>query len=46
MAGQLQLLSQLGFALALGMMMDTFVIRPLLLPAFASLTGRTGKAPR
>jgi RND superfamily putative drug exporter len=42
MAGQLSLLTQLGFALALGMLMDTFVIRPLVLPAFASLTRRTG----
>ena len=44
MVGELKLLTQLGFALALGMIIDTFVVRPLLLPAFATLTGRTGKA--
>jgi RND superfamily putative drug exporter len=43
MAGNLALLVQLGFALALGMLIDTFVVRPLLLPSFATLTGKTGK---
>ncbi len=43
MAGHLALLTQLGFALALGMLIDTFIVRPLLLPSFAALTGRTGK---
>jgi uncharacterized membrane protein YdfJ with MMPL/SSD domain len=33
----------LGFAFAAGMLLDTFVVRPLLLPAFAVLTGRTGR---
>ena len=42
MAGELKLLHQLGFAMALGMLIDTFVMRPLMLPAFACLTGRTG----
>lgn len=37
MAGDLKLLHQLGFAMATGMLMDTFVVRPLLLPAFAAL---------
>jgi len=41
MAGDVQALVQLGFALALGMLIDTFLIRPLLLPAFIVLTGRT-----
>ena len=45
MAGDLQLLRQLGFAFALGMLIDTFLVRPLLLPAFVAATGRTGKAP-
>jgi RND superfamily putative drug exporter len=44
MAGELKLLRELGFALAAGMLIDTFVARPLLLPAFVALTGRTGKA--
>jgi uncharacterized membrane protein YdfJ with MMPL/SSD domain len=43
MAGNLALLVQLGFAMALGMLIDTFVVRPLLLPSFAALTGKTGK---
>jgi len=46
MAGELQLLRQLGFALSVGMLIDTFIIRPLLLPAFVALTGRTGRATR
>ena len=46
MAGDLTLLVQLGFALALGMLIDTFVVRPLLLPAFAVITGRTGRRAR
>ena len=44
MAGDFKLLHQLGFALALGMLLDTFVTRPLVLPAFAALTRRTGRA--
>ena len=46
MAGELKLLVQLGFALALGMLIDTFIVRPLMLPSFVALTGRTGKIPR
>ncbi|MCY2931787.1 MAG: MMPL family transporter [Planctomycetota bacterium] len=42
--GDITLLTQLGVAMALGMLIDTFVVRPLLLPAFAALTGRTGSA--
>jgi len=44
MVGDLTLLVQLGFALSLGMLIDTFLVRPLLLPAFVVLTGRTGRA--
>jgi len=44
MAGDLQLLRQLGFTLATGMLIDTFLVRPLLLPAFAAKARRTGKA--
>ena len=46
MAGDLQLLRQLGLALALGMLIDTFLVRPLLLPAFAAATKRTGRTIR
>ncbi len=43
MAGQIELLHQLGFSLALGMLIDTFIVRPLLLPAFATIFKRTGR---
>jgi RND superfamily putative drug exporter len=41
MAGDVTVLVQLGFAFALGMLIDTFIVRPLVLPAFIVLTGRT-----
>ncbi len=43
MAGELPLLRQLGTAFAIGMIIDTFITRPLLLPAFATLFKRTGR---
>lgn len=46
MAGSLVLLTQLGFALALGMLIDTFIVRPLMLPAFCVITGRTGRSSK
>jgi putative drug exporter of the RND superfamily len=39
MASDVTLLVQLGFAFSLGMLIDTFIIRPLLLPAFIVMTG-------
>jgi RND superfamily putative drug exporter len=42
--GDIVLLQQLGTAFAIGMIIDTFVTRPLLLPAFAARFKRTGKA--
>ncbi len=45
-SGDLALLRELGFAFALGMLLDTFIVRPLMLPAFAVLTGRTGRPLR
>jgi RND superfamily putative drug exporter len=41
MAGDVQLLLQLGFAFALGMLLDTFIVRPLLLPSLILISGRT-----
>ena len=45
MAGDVRTLVQLGFAFALGMLIDTFIVRPLLLPAFTILTHRTPQKP-
>lgn len=44
--GSVQLLQQLGLALGMGMLVDTFIVRPLLLPSFAALFKRTGKTTR
>ncbi len=45
MAADISLLVQLGFAFVIGMLIDTFIVRPLLLPTFIILTRRTlGKA--
>lgn len=46
MAGDIKLLVQLGFAFALGMLVDTFIVRPLMLPAFILLTGRVVNTSR
>ncbi len=46
-AGKLALLQQTGFALALGVLIDTFLVRPLLIPSFflAARRRRTRRAP-
>jgi len=40
MAGEIAFLTQLGFAVAVGVLMDTFIVRTVLDPALAALFGR------
>ena len=40
MAGGVQLLSQIGFTIGMGLLIDTFVVRTLVVPAGATLLGR------
>ena len=44
-AGGLSLLQELGFTLAVGVLIDTFFVRPLLIPSFFLATGRGKKMP-
>ena len=40
MAGEIKFLAQVGFAVAFGVLVDTFVVRTILDPALAALFGR------
>ncbi|HEX3049278.1 MAG TPA: MMPL family transporter, partial [Aggregatilineaceae bacterium] len=39
-AGEIKFLAQIGFAVAFGVLVDTFVVRTILDPALAALFGR------
>ncbi|HEY7309326.1 MAG TPA: MMPL family transporter [Gemmataceae bacterium] len=45
MLGGLNTLVQIGFALAFGVLIDTFVVRPFLVPALLVWVGRRGRKP-
>jgi RND superfamily putative drug exporter len=46
LTGNLTSLRQLGFALGVGVLLDTFLVRPILVPAFVVLMDRVRERPR